>query len=146
MRICVFPHFFSTFTTSAAETYINSPEDSSSMVQDPCSSLSSFPTCPIQQCPTVTTLLPSDGIQGRRCDGSMEICVGFPFWTTDTTTSFGSGRTFWVATGTVFAVSLLKLACGDDAGMPKIWNGMRSSLSTSWMSFEKSQCVWASPG
>jgi len=66
----------------------------------------------------MSTLFPSDGIHGSRYEGLMEIWVGLLFWTTDTTTSLSSGKIFWLATGTVFAVSLFKPACGDDAGMP----------------------------
>jgi hypothetical protein len=43
-----------------------------------------------------------------------------PFWTTATTTSFGSGEIFRFATTTVFAVRPSYLALGDDAGTPRM--------------------------
>ena len=139
-------HIQSILTTSSALTNMTVPENSSLMVQNPCSRRKCFPTCPIQGFLIMSTLLPLVVFQGSRYHGLMEICVGLLFLTTDTTTSLSSGGIFWLATGTVFAVSPFKLACGDDAGMPKTRHGMHCSPSTPCIFSSKSQCVRAYSG
>jgi hypothetical protein len=72
-------HLLSTLTTSSTVTNMYLPDDSSLMVHSPHSRRINFPTFPIQLFLTMSTLFPSEGIQGSRYVGSMEIWVGLPY-------------------------------------------------------------------
>lgn len=72
-------HILSILTTSSTVTNIVTPVDSSLMVQDPRSRRSNSPTRPNQRFLIMSTLFLSDGFQGSRYDGLMEICVSLFF-------------------------------------------------------------------